>query len=211
MKKAILYRNNNKIYDKAFAETSDKNAHNACNNKASHYFRFSEILHFIDDTDCSILDIGCGNGRLLEFLNFNGYTGKYTGIDINSNLLGEAKKDFPGYSFKCMDFFESMIPKHDYVVLSGTFNANFGQDMAFIYKFIDRMFELSKKKIIFNAISSCVNFRQEEMFYIDPCELIRHSVEKLSPKYEIRHSFVPYNFTMCIHKGKQWVRIETHK
>ncbi|MFH1244742.1 MAG: class I SAM-dependent methyltransferase [bacterium] len=44
----------------------------------------------------SVLDIGCGNGRLISGLP----TGvKYTGTDFSQTLLGEARKLYPGHDF----------------------------------------------------------------------------------------------------------------
>ncbi|OGV38764.1 MAG: hypothetical protein A2X48_18230 [Lentisphaerae bacterium GWF2_49_21] len=200
-----LFSKSNEIYDAASRRKACKTYHSLWTTKSGQYHRFSEILHFIDNMDCSILDIGCGNGRLVEFLNYNGFTGKYTGVDINSNLLKEARHDFPGQEFVNADFFKKRIPLHDYVVMSGTLNANFGQDMDFVFNFIRRMHELSRKKSVFNAITEYVNFKEKEMYYINPAALIEYTVRNLSPKFEIRHSFVPYNFTMCIHKNIKWI------
>ncbi len=43
----------------------------------------------------SIVDLGCGNGRLLIFLKKNLKTFHYTGVDNSENLLTEAKKLYP--------------------------------------------------------------------------------------------------------------------
>jgi SAM-dependent methyltransferase len=48
--------------------------------------------------DFSVLDLGCGNGRLLGFLKENGVEG-YIGLDQSVELLKEAKKNWPGKKF----------------------------------------------------------------------------------------------------------------
>jgi len=45
----------------------------------------------------SVLDVGCGNGRLLEL--FKDRKVNYLGIDSSKELIGFAKKRFPGYKF----------------------------------------------------------------------------------------------------------------
>jgi len=50
------------------------------------------------DASADILDFGCGNGRLLEFLEKHGY-GSYLGVDQSEKLIGiarakHAKADF---------------------------------------------------------------------------------------------------------------------
>ena len=40
----------------------------------------------------NVLDLGCGNGRLLTFLAENGWDGRYLGVDDSAGLLAEADK-----------------------------------------------------------------------------------------------------------------------
>lgn len=54
--------------------------------------------------DIDILEIGCGNGRLIEFV--KPYYKKYIGIDFSQNLLNEAKKKYPTTQFILSDFLE---------------------------------------------------------------------------------------------------------
>ncbi len=57
---------------------------------------WSELLHFLEDFNpqkpLRVLDIGCGNGRFLDFLaqNLPNHTIEYTGIDLNPELLALA-------------------------------------------------------------------------------------------------------------------------
>ena len=53
----------------------------------------------------SVLDVGCGNGRLLEVLKNHCPGGtskniKYLGVDASENLIKIAKKRWPNYNFK---------------------------------------------------------------------------------------------------------------
>jgi len=48
--------------------------------------------------DMNILDVGCGNGRLVNFL--KPYIENYIGIDISSGLLEKARENHPEYNFK---------------------------------------------------------------------------------------------------------------
>jgi 2-polyprenyl-3-methyl-5-hydroxy-6-metoxy-1,4-benzoquinol methylase len=50
---------------------------------------FAKTLQWID-TQSSVLDIGCGNARFLNFLLEHEFVGKYTGVDSNTQLIAHA-------------------------------------------------------------------------------------------------------------------------
>ncbi len=45
----------------------------------------------------NVLDLGCGNGRLLRFLAAHGWSGDYLGVDNSAGLLAEAAQAAAGY------------------------------------------------------------------------------------------------------------------
>lgn len=57
------------------------------------------LIHYEGGT---VLDLGCGNGRLLKFLDEHGYQ-NYLGVDHSEELLKEAKKKHGENSFLCAD------------------------------------------------------------------------------------------------------------
>jgi SAM-dependent methyltransferase len=58
----------------------------------------AEYLHDYD----SVLDAGCGYGRLLSMLSPR-WNGRYLGIDISPDFIGLAKQDFPSREFMLGD------------------------------------------------------------------------------------------------------------
>ncbi len=70
----------------------------------------------------TILDLGCGNGRLVDFLEkeastWNQKTYYYVGVDSSKNLLMEAKRKHPGHTFKHGDMLEIPIKEKTVDVL----------------------------------------------------------------------------------------------
>ena len=72
---------------------------------------WEEIRPLADNANSGdkILDLGCGNGRLLE--SFRGNAVEYVGIDNSSRLIDEARKKYPGNEFLAFDGFK--IPFED--------------------------------------------------------------------------------------------------
>jgi SAM-dependent methyltransferase len=57
----------------------------------------------------TVLDLGCGNGRLYEFLKPKKV--RYLGIDHNSHLLDKARKSYPEARFQLADMTDMDLPE----------------------------------------------------------------------------------------------------
>ncbi|PID86296.1 hypothetical protein CSB08_01390 [Candidatus Gracilibacteria bacterium] len=73
--------------------------------------KWEEINYFISlmslDKPKTVLDVGCGNARLLGCLKSSKIELiDYLGIDLSSGLLGEAKKAYPKYNFLELDMLD---------------------------------------------------------------------------------------------------------
>ena len=64
---------------------------------------FDECLHWIGNLD-TVLDLGCGNGRLVTFLRKQGKLGDYTGVDSSKELLAHTPK-IQGATWNNVDIF----------------------------------------------------------------------------------------------------------
>ena len=97
------------------------------------------------------------------------------------------------------------------MVLSGAFNFNVGQDHDWLFAFVHRMAKAARRRVIFNAVSTYVNFREDSMFYVDPAALIGYVAGRISRRFELRHHFIPCNFTFCIHTEEDWHSLDEFK
>lgn len=85
---------------------------------ASRQYIWPDLKPFIDkvEPDSSILDVGCGNGRLLLGLPKKI---KYTGLDISKELLKEARRANPYRKFIETDITKNqtwkILPQYDYI------------------------------------------------------------------------------------------------
>ncbi len=57
-----------------------------------------------------VLDLGCGNGRLLKVLQSANKKFEYLGVDFSFNLLEQARQQFPEYTFQKADMAKVDFP-----------------------------------------------------------------------------------------------------
>lgn len=103
-----IVKNNYQVIAKHFSQTREQRM-------------WPEIISIIKEipTASKILDVGCGNGRLVNELKKDV---DYLGVDNSSNLISIAKdkyKDNKNYKFKGLDIFEldKLEDKYDYIFL----------------------------------------------------------------------------------------------
>lgn len=76
------------------------------------------IERYFTDTDASVLDVGCGVGRVSHLLHERGFD--VTGIDVSEPLIKKARSLFPEIDFYIEDIRESTFDSEtfDYVIFS---------------------------------------------------------------------------------------------
>ena len=197
-----INRNIVKIYDDAVAKGSNEHERVCWYNPTRQYDRFEELCVLIGDVtrpNLRILDVGCGNAEFLKMLNSRGFCGSYHGIDLHAGLIAEAKQRFPEAKLEQRDLLTDPPDPVDIAVMSGIFNVEVGQSLDYVNTVISAAFSIVREKVIFNAISTYVNRRDASMYYFDPADAIALAA-KLSRRFELRHGFLPFNYTVCIHR-----------
>tara|TARA_B100000315_G_C14554465_1_gene577464 strand:- start:608 stop:1231 length:624 start_codon:yes stop_codon:yes gene_type:complete len=166
--------------------------------------RFDEIYRFMDSNDASVMDIGGANGDFYTYLKSKGFKGSYMSVDIHETFLADGRKKHPECKFINTDILtDTSLRPCDYVVMSGLFNGNYGQDFDFIKNFVIRMYGLCKKKLVFNALTTRhLNHASDALYRIDPCMFLDFIINEVSPLVELRHFYLSFNYTVCITKGK---------
>lgn len=202
--KSIIEKSN-ELYDKSANEFGSSSSAVKWDKQETQYLRFSELVKNIDlqSSSKSILDVGCGNGELYKFLKLESFCGYYTGYDINDKLLKIARSRFKNIAFNNVDILSrkfSEKSKFDYVLMSGVFNLNIGQREGWCFDFINKMYQLCSSICAFNAISTYVNYQEEHMFYLNPIKTINYCINNLSPRVELSHHKLPYNYTIIVYK-----------
>ena len=75
-------------------------------------FDISEVLHKLINEHCHVLEIGCGTGRIAQFLDSE----KYIGVDINPSAILKARSRCPKHAFNTTDL-DAELPERDTILL----------------------------------------------------------------------------------------------
>jgi SAM-dependent methyltransferase len=170
--------------------------------------RFHELVRPIADIErASVLDVGCGLAHLYPFLLERGFAGTYSGIDINHAFIGACREKIPESRFEVHDIAAAPPAWHaDYTLLNGVFNNPRENPWGFLEASLRNMFAVSDRAMVFNAMSSYVDFFADDLVYFDPSEVFRFCKEELSPLVELQHAYqvraggVPFEFVVVVHR-----------
>lgn len=106
-------------YDK-FSKTFSKSRKNMKWEELDFFIKFLPNI----GTGTHILDIWCGNGRLLNYLKSASSEFSYLWIDSSSGMIKEAKKEYPDYDFQVLSMtdIDKLDKKFDYIFLIASFH-----------------------------------------------------------------------------------------
>ncbi|MFT5896279.1 MAG: SAM-dependent methyltransferase [bacterium] len=174
----------------------------------SQFARFKILSEIANPLD-SVLDVGCGLAHLYHYLKSTGFTGNYLGVDIVPEFTAMASQNLK--DDKCANVvlgsgLEPLPSGMDYVMLSGVFNNKMDDNQGFMHSTLERMFNAAEKGISFNAMSSYVDYKDEELYYVDPMDIFAFCKTKLGGHPVLRHDYVvskdgyPFEFAMYVYK-----------
>lgn len=162
--------------------------------------RFRNLLDIGVQSGDHIIDLGCGFGDLLQFCRDEKLDIRYTGIDINPNLIEAARKRFPEAEFLVADITVDAIENADYVLSTSSFNLKLRHqnNYEFAERILSSAFKCARKGVAVDFLSSYVDFQgnPEEAFYYEP-EKIFSSAKKITKCVTLRHDYPLFEF--CVY------------
>lgn len=122
----------------------------------------------------TILDVGCGQGDMVEYIRDHCLDYKYTGIDISDKMIAKAKEKYPEENFQLSDVMDYEV-QHDYVIATGTFNIDVKTDqMAYTRLHLSKLFALCKKGASAFFLSKLLwESYYDGLYYHDPIEIVK--------------------------------------
>jgi SAM-dependent methyltransferase len=159
-----------------------------------------EILSKIDDlNNKSVLDIGCGNAKLYDYLIQLYPTMRYVGLDLIDEFLSKAyarlstKKDVNFYQG---NFMSDQLPLLDYYLVSGALNYK-NSNPLYIFQAIQHLYNCSRLGIGFNLLSSAPSYQKIAVAYHP--QMIFEFCKMLSPKSVLKNDYLENDYTIFMY------------
>lgn len=163
--------------------------------------RFSVLCRSLDLRGKRVLDVGCGLGDLVPFLEETyGPDFDYIGIDIAPNLVARAQERFggPRRTFIATDLLSAdahPIDPVDVAMLSGALTFKVADNMTLATAMIHRMWGLASEAVALNFMSSYVDFQLDKNFHYRPEDMF--AVGKALTRWvTLHHDYPLFEFTL---------------
>lgn len=170
-------------------------------NKNTQEIRFRVLTEIADLNDKTVLDIGCGLGHLVDFLDKNDIKVEYTGFDIIEKFLESARRIYPNRRFETWNIMKRLPrEKFDYVLACGVLNVRIGCNEEYLKNFIERIFKICKHGVAINMLSTHADYRDPECYYYSPEKVLAWVLKKISRSVVLRQDYLPHDFTLYIYK-----------
>lgn len=171
----------------------------------THEKRFAVISEIADLTGCNVLDFGCGTGHFATYFKKNNINiTHYTGVDIVAEMLDCAKQKHPEYTFCNLQ--AALKKSYDFTFICGVFNNLMEDNQVFYRETIKELFQVTKRGLAFNMMSTYVDYYDEDLFYEEPEKVFKFLKEEVSPfvtlrsDYQIKADVIPFEFTCYVYK-----------
>lgn len=171
--------------------------------------RFATLCRAMElrrNTNVSVLDVGCGCGLFLEFLRRH-YSDDihYTGLDASPRMIDAARIRFPNAYWNVGDITNTHGVAHcDWVVANGvlTERRHTDQDdmIHFAHDVLRGMFAVCNVGIVFNVLTTHVNYQDPMLFYWAPADILQFACSRLSRHVTLYHDLESYDLFCCVRK-----------
>jgi SAM-dependent methyltransferase len=172
------------------------------------YHMLADIAPAKDLNNSTVLDYGCGTGDFYKFLKRRGISVKYSGVDINENFISLAKGKYPECDFRVMNADDDQFGGfYDYIFICGVFNLQVPGVEDDMKNALVALFKHCNKGLALNALSSHAPIRDPELHVTSPEEMVKFSLENLSPFISLRHDRIQNDFTLYVYTALNEVEL----
>lgn len=194
-----------KFYNTRHQEVGDTLKSVGWSTKESQYLRFQVLVRGLELEGKTILDVGCGLGDFIQFLEEIGVKNfTYYGIDISESLITSAKKKYSSHSnyhFMVGDSLEllSQLPEFDISVMSGALSYKIADNVGYTTEVMRKLTAKAKEVTAFNFLTSYVDYTLEKNYHYRP-EDIFSIAKTITKRVNLLHDYPLYEFTVQLFK-----------
>jgi SAM-dependent methyltransferase len=159
-----------------------------------------KVLSEIDDlNNKSILDVGCGNAKLYDYLVQLYPTIRYVGLDLLDEFLNNAiqrLKNTKDVNFYQGNFMSEQLPLLDYYLVSGALNYK-NSNPLYIFQSIQHLFNSARFGLGFNLLSIAPKNQQIAVAYNK--QMIFEFCKMLTPKCKLIDDYLENDYTLFLY------------
>ncbi|MDT8390062.1 MAG: class I SAM-dependent methyltransferase [Lentisphaeria bacterium] len=151
----------------------------------------------------SLLDVGCGITDLKTFLDTEGLSVDYTGVDITPAILDQARTKHPDRKIIQADVFKDPpfpAAAFDVVFCSGTLNLKLGNNAVFAAEALAAMRKLAGKLLVVNFLHQRTRKKFSQCHYYSP-DTIRETARRVAAPFldlAVIDDYLENDFTLAI-------------
>lgn len=136
--------------------------------------RFEALAQVGPLAGARVLDVGCGLGAFLDYLNGQSIGALYTGVDLFPNVIREARRAHPEARFEARNIYRRPFPEgsFDYAFLSGVFNVKVRDNWEYMRSVLTSALRQSRKAVAFNILNSEAGLREPDRFTVASRDLV---------------------------------------
>jgi SAM-dependent methyltransferase len=169
--------------------------------KGRNNLRFRALLPLIDKPGRSVLDYGCGLGYLFDYLQEQGASVRYAGMDMMPEFIDVCRqKHGDKAEFQLIEAEQPLERRFDLVFASGVFNirshADDGLSRAYATARLKQLFDAADVALVCDFLSPYVDFKQGDSQHFDTGFIAEFCARELSRRFVIRHDLLPYEYTL---------------
>jgi SAM-dependent methyltransferase len=162
-----------------------------------------------------LLDLGCGPGLMLDYLDAAGQIDRvnYHGIDLSHEMVDAARARWPGHAFSCRDVVSAPLPDQsvDVVIMNGVLTERVTLDvetmMALAKSLVAAAFRAARTGIAFNVMNAHVDWQRNDLFHWSFDSLADFLRSEVSPHYVLRADYGLYEYTCIVRRQPQVVAV----
>ena len=161
--------------------------------------RFAVLLEVGALSGSRVLDVGCGVGDLYGYALRQGIRVRYTGLDILPEMVAHARGRYPEARFEVGDALQGLgSERFDYVLCSGAFNVNFGDNQAAVRKVLPELLARATRGVAINFLSTRARERDAILYNYDPQAMLAFCRD-LTPRVRLVEGYLSNDFTLYLY------------